>query len=172
MAFVFHNHKHCFLIIMSDIVYLTKEKFIELEADLRTMKIDGRKQVAGKIAEARGHGDLSENAEYDAAREEQRHLEYRIAKLEETLSKTRVINIKDVDTDKVYILSKVTVKDQKSGKKIQYQMVSSEEADFDQNKISTTSPIGKGLMGKAVGEIAEITVPAGILKYEILEISR
>ncbi len=157
---------------MSDIVYLTKEKFIELEADLRTMKIDGRKQVAGKIAEARGHGDLSENAEYDAAREEQRHLEYRIAKLEETLSKTRVINIKDVDTDKVYILSKVTVKDQKSGKKIQYQMVSSEEADFDQNKISTTSPIGKGLMGKAVGEIAEITVPAGILKYEILEISR
>ncbi len=157
---------------MSDIVYLTKEKFIELEADLRAMKIDGRKQVAAKIAEARGHGDLSENAEYDAAREEQRHLEYRIAKLEETLSKTRIIDSKDIDTDKVYILSKVTVKDQKSGKKIQYQMVSSEEADFDLNKISTTSPIGKGLMGKVVGEIAEIKVPAGILKYEILEISR
>ncbi|MDP1678501.1 MAG: transcription elongation factor GreA [Bacteroidota bacterium] len=157
---------------MSDIVYLTKEKFIALEADLRAMKIDGRKQVAAKIAEARGHGDLSENAEYDAAREEQRHLEYRIAKLEETLSKTRIIDSKDIDTDKVYILSKVTVKDQKSGKKIQYQMVSSEEADFDLNKISTTSPIGKGLMGKVVGEIAEIKVPAGILKYEILEISR
>ena len=157
---------------MSDIVYLTKEKFIELEAELRNMKIDGRKQVAAKIAEARGHGDLSENAEYDAAREEQRHLEYRIAKLEETLSKTRIIDSKDIDTDKVYILSKVTVKDQKSGKKIQYQMVSSEEADFDQNKISTTSPIGKGLMGKSVGEIAEIKVPAGILKHEVIEISR
>jgi transcription elongation factor GreA len=157
---------------MSDIVYLTKEKFIELEADLRDMKIDGRKQVAAKIAEARGHGDLSENAEYDAAREEQRHLEYRIAKLEETLSKTRVIDGKDISTDKVYIFSKVKVKDQASGKKIQYQLVSPEEADFDQNKISTTSPIGKGLMGKSVGEIAEIKVPAGILKYEILEISR
>jgi transcription elongation factor GreA len=157
---------------MSDIVYLTKEKFIELEADLRNMKIDGRKQVAAKIAEARGHGDLSENAEYDAAREEQRHLEYRIAKLEETLSKTRVIDSKDIGTDKVYILSKVTVKDIKSGKKIQYQMVSPEEADFDQNKISTTSPIGKGMMGKIVGETVEIKVPAGILKYEILEISR
>jgi transcription elongation factor GreA len=157
---------------MSDFVYLTKEKFIELEADLRAMKIDGRKQVAAKIAEARGHGDLSENAEYDAAREEQRHLEYRIAKLEETLSKARIIDTKDIDTDKVYILSKVTVKDQKSGKKVQYQMVSSEEADFDLNKISTTSPIGKGLMGKVVGEIAEIKVPSGILKYEILEISR
>jgi len=157
---------------MSDIVYLTKEKFIELEADLRDMKIEGRKQVAAKIAEARGHGDLSENAEYDAAREEQRHLEYRIAKLEETLSKTRVIDGKDISTDKVYIFSKVKVKDQTSGKKIQYQLVSPEEADFDQNKISTTSPIGKGLMGKAVGEIAEIKVPAGILKYEILEISR
>ncbi len=157
---------------MSDIVYLTKEKFIELEADLRNMKIDGRKQIAAKIAEARGHGDLSENAEYDAAREEQRHLEYRIAKLEETLSKTRVIDGKDISTDKVYIFSKVKVKDQKSGKKIQYQLVSPEEADFDQNKISTTSPIGKGLMGKAVGEIAEIKVPAGVFKYEILEISR
>jgi len=157
---------------MSDIVYLTKEKFIELEADLRNMKIDGRKQVAAKIAEARGHGDLSENAEYDAAREEQRHLEYRIAKLEETLSKTRVIDSKDIGTDKVYILSKVTVKDIKSGKKIQYQMVSPEEADFDLNKISTTSPIGKGMMGKTVGETIEIKVPAGVLKYEILEISR
>lgn len=157
---------------MSDIVYLTKEKFIEFEAELRTMKIDGRKQVAAKIAEARGHGDLSENAEYDAAREEQRHLEYRIAKLEETLSKTRIIESKDIDIDKVYILSKVTVKDHKTGKKIQYQMVSSEEADFDQNKISTTSPIGKGLMGKVVGEIAEIKVPAGTLKYEVIEISR
>lgn len=157
---------------MSDVVYLTKEKFIELETDLREMKINGRKQVASKIAEARGHGDLSENAEYDAAREEQRHLEYRIAKIEETLSKSRVIDSKDLPNDKVYILSKVTVKEQKTGKTIQYQLVSPEEADFDKNKISTTSPIGKGLMGKKVGETVEIKVPAGSLKYQIVEISR
>jgi len=157
---------------MSDVVYLTKEKFIELENELRDMKINGRAQVAQKIAEARGHGDLSENAEYDAAREEQRHLEYRIAKLEETLAKARVIESKDLPNDKVYILSKVTVKDPKNGKKIQYQLVSPEEADFEANKISATSPIGKGLMGKKVGEVVEIKVPAGILKYEIVEISR
>ncbi|MEW6061245.1 MAG: transcription elongation factor GreA [Bacteroidota bacterium] len=157
---------------MSDVVYLTKEKFIELENELRDMKINGRAQVAQKIAEARGHGDLSENAEYDAAREEQRHLEYRIAKLEETLAKARVIDSKDLPNDKVYILSKVTVKDPKNGKKIQYQLVSPEEADFEANKISSTSPIGKGLMGKKVGEVVEIKVPAGILKYEIVEISR
>lgn len=157
---------------MSDVVYLTKEKFVELEADLRDMKINGRKTIAAKIAEARGHGDLSENAEYDAAREEQRHLEYRISKLEETLGKARVIESKDLPNDKVYILSKVKVKDQKSGKTIEYQLVSPEEADFDQNKISTTSPIGKGLMGKKVGEVADIKVPAGVLKYEVVEISR
>lgn len=157
---------------MSDIVYLTKEKFVELENELREMMIHGRAQVAQKIAEARGHGDLSENAEYDAAREEQRHLEYRISKLEETLSKSRIIDSKDLPTDKVYILSKVMVKDSKNGKKIQYQLVSPEEANFDLNKISSTSPIGKGLMGKKVGDIVEIKVPAGVFKYEIIEISR
>lgn len=157
---------------MSDVVYLTKDKFLQLEADLREMKINGRKTVASKIAEARGHGDLSENAEYDAAREEQRHLEYRIAKLEETLSKSRVIESKDLPNDKVYILTKVKVKEMKSGKKIEYQLVSPEEANFEDHKISTTSPIGKGLMGKKVGDIAVITVPAGTLKYEVIEISR
>lgn len=157
---------------MSDVVYLTKEKFVELEQELREMKIGGRALVAQKIADARGHGDLSENAEYDAAREEQRHLEYRISKLEETLSKARIIDSKDLPTDKVYILSKVTVKEPKNGKKTQYQLVSPEEADFDQNKISATSPIGKGLMGKKVGDTVEIKVPAGVLKYEIVEISR
>ncbi|MEW5799073.1 MAG: transcription elongation factor GreA [Bacteroidota bacterium] len=157
---------------MGDVVYLTKEKFVELENELREMMIHGRAQVAQKIAEARGHGDLSENAEYDAAREEQRHLEYRISKLEETLSKSRIIDSKDLPTDKVYILSKVTVKDSKNGKKIQYQLVSPEEADFDLNKISATSPIGKGLMGKKVGDVVEIKVPAGLFKYEIIEISR
>ncbi len=157
---------------MSEIVYLTKEKFVELENELRDMKVNGRAQVAAKIAEARGHGDLSENAEYDAAREEQRHLEYRIAKLEETLSKSRVIEAKDLPNDKVYILSKVKVKDSKNGKAIEYLLVSPEEADFDANKISVTSPIGKGLMGKKPGDVVEIKVPAGVLKYSIIEISR
>ena len=156
---------------MSDVVYLTKEKFLELENSLRDMKISGRSQVAAKIAEARGHGDLSENAEYDAAREEQRHLEYRISKLEETLGKSRVIDSKDLPTDKVYILSKVKVKDSRNGKKIEYQLVSPEEADFESGKISSTSPIGKGLMGKKVGDIVEIIVPAGKMTYTILEIS-
>lgn len=157
---------------MSEIVYLTKEKFIELENELRDMKINGRAQVAGKIAEARGHGDLSENAEYDAAKEEQRHLEYRISKIEETLSKSRIIESKDLPNDKVYILSKVKVKDSKTGKTLEYQLVSPEEANFESNKLSVTSPIGKGLMGKKPGDVVEITVPAGKLKYSIVEISR
>ena len=157
---------------MSEVVYLTKEKFIELVNELRDMMINGRSLIAQKIAEARGHGDLSENAEYEAAKEEQRHLEYRIAKIEETLSKSRIIDSKDLPTDKVYILSKVTIKESKNGKKIQYQLVSPEEADFDQNKISTTSPIGKGLMGAKVGDVVNIKVPAGELRYEIVEISR
>ncbi len=157
---------------MTEVVYLSRERFIEMENELREMKINGRTQVAQKIAEARGHGDLSENAEYDAAREEQRHLEYRIVKLEETLSKSRVIESKDLPNDKVYILSNVKVKDSKNGKTLTYKLVSPEEANFEENKISATSPIGKGLMGRKVGETIEIKVPAGTLKYEILEISR
>ncbi len=157
---------------MTDVVYLSRERFIEMEQELRELQIHGRAQVAQKIAEARGHGDLSENAEYDAAREEQRHLEYRIAKLEEALSKSRIIDSKDLPNDKVYILSNVKVKDLKTGKANVFKLVSPEEANFEENKISATSPIGKGLMGKVVGEIVEIKVPAGILKYEVLEISR
>lgn len=143
-----------------------------MENELRDLKINGRAQVANKIAEARGHGDLSENAEYDAAREEQRHLEYKIAKLEETLSKSRIIESKDLPNDKVYILSKVKLKDAKNSKAIEYLLVSPEEADFEANKISVTSPIGKGLIGKKKGDVVEIKVPAGMLKYTILEISR
>jgi transcription elongation factor GreA len=157
---------------MTEVVYLSRERFIEMEHELHDMKIHGRAQVAQKIAEARGHGDLSENAEYDAAREEQRHLEYRIAKVEETLSKARVIQSKDLPNDKVYILSNVKVKDSKNGKFIVYKLVSQEEANFEENKISATSPIGKGLLGKTVGEIVEIKVPAGTFKYEIIEITR
>ena len=159
---------------MSDanFVYLTKERLVELEKELQDMKTNGRKEIAAKIAEARAHGDLSENAEYDAAKEEQRHLEYRISKIEETLSKSRIIESKDLPNDKVYILSKVKVKDSKTGKTIEYQLVSPEEANFESNKLSVTSPIGKGLMGKKAGDVVEIIVPAGKLKYSIVEISR
>ena len=153
-------------------VYLTRERLVELEGELRQLKIHGRAEIAQKIAEARGHGDLSENAEYDAAKEAQQHLEMRIAKLEETLMRARIIESSELPNDKVYILSVVKLEDLKTGEKIAYRLVSPEEADFDKNKISVTSPFGKGLMGKVQGDVVSISVPAGELKYKILEISR
>ncbi len=154
------------------IVYLTRERLVELEHELHELKLKGRNEIAAKIAEARAHGDLSENAEYDAAKEAQQHLELKIAKLEMTLSRARILEGKDLPNDKVYILSNVKLKDLKTKKILQYKLVSPEEANFEQNKISVTSPIGKGLMGKKVGETVTISVPAGVLTYEILEISR
>lgn len=154
------------------VVYLTRERLIELENDLRELKIKGRAEMAQKIGEARGHGDLSENAEYDAAKEAQQHLEIRIARLELTLSRARIIESKELPNDKVYILSKVKVKDMKSGEVVTYLLVSPEEADFEENKISVTSPLGRGLMGKTEREKLKIPVPAGTLEYQILEISR
>jgi transcription elongation factor GreA len=151
-------------------VYLTREKLTELEHDLRIMKTDGRADMAAKIAEARSYGDLSENAEYDAAKEAQQHLELRIAKLEETLSRTQIIDATALPTDKVYILSLVKIQDRKSKTIIEYRLVAPEEANFEQNKISVTSPIGKGLLGKKPGEVVQIKVPAGILEYKIVEI--
>ncbi len=153
-------------------VYLTREKLAELEHELHDMKTNGRAEMAGKIAEARGYGDLSENAEYDAAKEAQQHLELRIAKLEETLSRAQIIDTATLMTDKVYILSLVKLQDQKTKQIIEYRLVAPEEADFDKNKISVTSPIGKGLLGKKPGEIVQIKVPAGLLEYKILEINR
>ena len=153
-------------------VYLTRERFVELEAELRELKINGRKDVAQKIAEARAYGDLSENAEYDAAKEAQQHLELRIAKLAETLMHARIIESSQLPNDKIYILSVVTLEDLKNGETSKYRLVSQEEADFDKNKISVTSPFGKGLMGKVKGDVVSIRVPAGELKYKILEITR
>lgn len=153
-------------------VYLTRERLTELEKDLRELKGRGRTEVAQKIAEARGHGDLSENAEYDAAKEEQQHLELRIAKLEETLSRAVPMDSNSLPNDKVYILSLVKVQDSRTKEVIEYRLVAPEEADFDKNKISVTSPIGKGLLGKAQGDVVKITVPAGSLEYKILEINR
>ncbi len=157
---------------MSDIVYLTKERVREIEKELYKLKTKGRKEMAMKIADARSHGDLSENADYDAAKEAQGLLELKISKLDQTLSKCQVISAEDFPDDKVYILSKVKVKNITLGMEIEYMMVSPEEADFEQDKISVTSPLGKVLMGKIVGDTAVLTVPAGSMKYEILGISK
>ena len=154
------------------VVYLTRERLVELEQELHELKVKGRAEMAQKIHEARSHGDLSENAEYDAAKEAQQHLELKIAKLEQTLSRARIIESKELPNDKVYILSKVKLKDLKTSELVDYILVSQEEADFDRNKISVTSPLGKGLMGKTEGEIVKIKVPAGMLEYKILEINR
>jgi len=153
-------------------VYLTRERLREVELELHELKTKGRSEIAQKIAEARSYGDLSENAEYDAAKEAQGQLELRIGKLEQTLSRTRIIESKDLPNDKVYILSKVTLKDLKFGDEVTYLLVDPEEANFENNKISVTSPIGKGLMGKSKGDKVKIAVPAGSLEYEILDISR
>jgi len=152
-------------------IYLTREKLIEIEKELRELKTTGRAEIAAKIAEARGYGDLSENAEYDAAKELQEHLEIRIAKLEDVLARAYVIDVNALGNDKVHIFSRVRLEDQKTKEVIEYLLVAPEEANFEENKISVTSPIGKGLLGKKVGDIAEIKVPAGVLVFKILEIN-
>ena len=156
----------------AETVYLTRERLVELEQELRDLKTNGRKQIAQKISDARGHGDLSENAEYDAAKEEQQHLELKISKLEHTLSRAKIIDARDLPNDKIYILSRVKLKDLKTDEIFEYLLVSPEESNFEQNKISVTSPIGKALLGKNQGDAVEIKVPVGILKYEILEVTR
>lgn len=154
------------------VVYLTRERLVELEKELHELKLKGRAEIAQKIQEARGHGDLSENAEYDAAKEAQQHLELKIAKIEHTLSRARIIESKELPNDKIYILSIVKLKDLRTKETVVYTLVSPEEADFERNKISVTSPLGKGLMGKTQGEKIKIAVPAGTLEYEIQEITR
>ena len=153
-------------------VYLTRERLVSLEQELHELKSNGRKVMAQKIADARGHGDLSENAEYDAAKEEQQHLELKISKLEHTLSRAKIIEAKDLPNDKIYILSRVKLKDLKTNEQFEYLLVSPEEADFEENKISVTSPIGKYLLGKTKGETVDIKVPAGTLRYKILDVNR
>jgi transcription elongation factor GreA len=153
-------------------VYLTRERLVEIENELRGLKRDGRAEMAAKIAEARAHGDLSENAEYDAAKEAQQHLELKINKLEKILAHTQVIQSNDLPNDKIYILSRVKLQDKKNGEEVLYILVSPEESDFEQNKISVTSPLGKGLVGKKQGDEVKIQVPAGSMEYKILEVTR
>lgn len=153
-------------------VYLTKEGLQKIKDELHFMRTTERARIADEIAEARSHGDLSENAEYDAAKDAQGHLESRIAQLEDTIANARIVDESQVDASKAYILSNVRVKNTKTGFEQTYTLVSAQEADMLQNKISISSPIGKGLLGKEVGDKVEIPVPAGAVVLEILEITR
>ncbi|QCR22631.1 transcription elongation factor GreA [Pontibacter sp. SGAir0037] len=157
---------------MSKISYYTAEGLQKLKEELAELKTKGRADVARQLAEARDKGDLSENAEYDAAKDAQGHLELKIAKLEEIVGNARLIDESSLDNSKALILSKVKIKNLKNNMVVDYTLVAEEEADLAAGKISVKSPIGKGLLGKSVGEVAEITVPAGKLQFEVLEISR
>jgi len=157
---------------MSKISYYTAEGLQKLKEELNHLKDVERPNASNAIAEARDKGDLSENAEYDAAKEAQGMLEMRISKLEETLSNARVIDESQLDNSKVLVLSKVKIKNQLNGMVMDYTLVADGEADLAKGKISVNSPIGKGLLGKSVGEIAQINVPSGIINFEIVEISR
>ncbi|MCS7082828.1 MAG: transcription elongation factor GreA [Bacteroidetes bacterium] len=155
---------------MSKPVYLTREGYEKLKQELQELRTKGRQEIAQRIAEARSYGDLSENSEYDAAKEAQSHLEMRIAKLEETLANARIIEEADLPRDRVYILSRVRIRNRQNGQELEVTLVSPEEADFKANKLSVTSPIGKELLGKRVGEVAVVRAPAGTIEYEILHI--
>lgn len=157
---------------MAEVAYYTKDGLEKLKEELQQLKTSGRAAIAKAIAEARDKGDLSENAEYDAAKEAQGHHETKIAKMEELLSTARLLDESKLDATKVLALSIVKIKNMKNGATMSYQLVSESEADLKSGKISVSSPIAKGLLGKKVGERTEITVPAGKIEFEILEISR
>ena len=150
--------------------YLTQEGYDRLRSELADMKSNGREEVAKAIAEARDKGDLSENAEYDAAKDAQGMLEMRINELEKTLANARIIDASQLNTSQVTVLSNVTIKNAKTGKEVTYTLVSESEADIKAKKISVSSPFGEGLLGKKVGEIAEINTPRGTLEFEVVNI--
>jgi transcription elongation factor GreA len=157
---------------MSTPAYYTEEGLKKLLEELHHMRTVERPHISQQIADARDKGDLSENAEYHAAKEDQGLLEARIAKLEEVVANARVIDTSMVDTSKVYIHSKVLVKHMENGSQREFTIVAESEADIKQGKISVSSPIGKGLLGKSRGEVAEVVTPAGPTRFEVLEISR
>lgn len=157
---------------MSKVSYYTAEGLKKLKDELEHLKAVERPKASQAIAEARDKGDLSENAEYDAAKEAQGLLELKISKMEELVANARLIDESQLDTSKVLVLSKVRIKNLANKAELTYTLVAESEADLKNGKISVTSPIGKGLLGKSVGEIAEITVPNGKLQFEIIEITR
>ncbi|MFZ4543509.1 MAG: transcription elongation factor GreA [Saprospiraceae bacterium] len=156
---------------MSNYTYLTKDGHERLKGELEHLKTTGRQEAAKAIAEARDKGDLSENAEYDAAKDHQGHLEARINELEKIMIYARVLDESQIDTSRVAIFTTVHMKNRKMNKEVAYKLVSESEANTKEGKISVTSPIGKGLLGKAKGEIAQVTTPAGLLEFEILDIT-
>ena len=157
---------------MSKFSYYTEEGLQRLKEELEDLKFIERPRISNQIGEARDKGDLSENAEYDAAKEAQGMLEMKIAKLEEKFVNARLIDESQLDASKVLVLSTVKIKNTNNGVEMTYTLVADTEADIKLGKISVNSPIGKGLLGKEVGDIAEIQVPSGIVKFEIVEISR
>lgn len=158
--------------VMSKVSYYTADGLKKLRNELDTLRDVERPKASNAIAEARDKGDLSENAEYDAAKEAQGMLELKISKLEEILANARLIDESQLDMSKILVHSTVKIKNQANGMEMKYKLVAQSEADLKSGKISVDSPIGKGLLGKQLGEVAEITVPNGILKFDILEISR
>ena len=157
---------------MSDISYYTQEGIDRLKDEIKQLESVERPKISQQIAEARDKGDLSENAEYDAAKEAQGMLEARISKLKNKLANARLIDDSEIDSSKVFILSTVKIKNTKNAMEMSYTLVAENEADIKAKKISVDSPIGKGLLGKSVGEIADIQTPAGVMKFEIISISR
>jgi transcription elongation factor GreA len=156
---------------MSEITYLTREGYDKLKKKLDDLKGKGRSEMAAAIQEAREKGDLSENAEYDAAKDRQGLLEMEISKLENVFAGARVLDTANLDKEKVYLLSTVRVKNLNNGREMQYTIVAEQEADFKAGKISMKSPVGSALLGKRLGEIAEAAVPTGVVRFEVLEIS-
>tara|TARA_B100000989_G_scaffold285322_1_gene252918 strand:+ start:10155 stop:10628 length:474 start_codon:yes stop_codon:yes gene_type:complete len=156
---------------MNDYIYLSSEGMEKLKDELNHLKSNERPNIINQIAEARDKGDLSENAEYDAAKEAQGLLEARIARLENELSKSRVLDEKNIDLSTAKLLTRVEIENILSKQKMSYTLVSESEADLKNKKISINSPIGKGLIGKKVGEIVDISVPSGVIKFKILDIT-
>jgi transcription elongation factor GreA len=157
---------------MAQVSYYTAEGLQKLKDELHQLRMVERPRISAQIAEARDKGDLSENAEYDAAKEAQGLLEARIAKMETLVANARLIDDSQIDNSKVFILSRVRLKNLNNAMEVEYTLVAENEANLAEKKISVDSPIGKGLLGKKVGEVAEVQVPSGKIKFEILEISR
>jgi transcription elongation factor GreA len=153
-------------------IYLTRAGYQKLVEELETLKNVKRRKLSKAIGEARAHGDIGENAEYDAAKEAQAHNEHKISELEEKLSRARIIDNEDIAKDKVLVGATVKLSDLDSGEELEYTLVSEEEADYEQGKISISSPVGSSLMNHKENDMVEIKIPAGILKYKILKISR
>lgn len=156
---------------MSEVMYVTKETLEKMREELQRMKTVDRPAASRAIAEAREKGDLKENAEYDAAKESQGILEAKIAQLEGQLAQARIVDTSSIDTSKVSILTKVTITNIATKKTVTYQIVGEKEADLKSGKISVNSPIGKGLLGKTVGEVAEVQAPTGLIKFKVENIS-